>query len=283
MNTTADRAWRDKYYKTTLQQVLRKAVVAEKVCEVDRSDNYRIQNPYGGQPTATVQALAGTYTVSAWTTTADALTVTDEFIYSEHVFDFERVLQSYDMIASRVNEMAYAVAYAIDDFVINNLCEDGTGTYTTPAGGFTTAANVVTILGALISRVAGYADIYRGLFLIVENTDVAGIAVAQANSGFSYADAAMNNGFLTKMLGVDIYVVRTSTFRDATVGSITFTNSGKRVFGVKGAATYASPRGIQVEEKDVTLKTGKELVVYGYCGFKLWAQKTALVVEITLA
>jgi len=52
---------------------------------------------------------------------------------------------------------------------------------------------------------------------------------------------------------------------------------------VKGVATYASPRGIRIEEKDVTLKTGKEIVVYGYCGFKLWTQKASLIVEITLA
>ena len=55
------------------------------------------------------------------------------------------------------------------------------------------------------------------------------------------------------------------------------------MFGVKGVATYASPRGIQYEEKMVTQKTGREIVGYGLVGFKLWAQKTNLVVDITLA
>jgi hypothetical protein len=64
---------------------------------------------------------------------------------------------------------------------------------------------------------------------------------------------------------------------------VTVTNAGHRVFGVKNVATYASPRGIKVEEKGVSGKTGKEVVVYGYCGFKLWTTKASLVVDITLA
>ena len=282
-NTTSTRGWRDKYRSATMQSVLRKALVAEKICEVDRSDNYRIQNPYSNQPTATVQAIAGTYTVTAWTQTDDTLTVADEFIFAEHVFDFESLLNNFDLFATRTDELAYAVAYAIDDFVVNNLCEDGTGTYTTPAGGFVTAANVGVIIINCLGKVAGFSDSYKGFFLVVENTDLPGILQYASTSGFSFADAALNNGKVTSIMGVDVHVVRTGTFRDATVGTITFTNDGKRVFGVKGVATYASPRGIRIEEKDVTLKTGKEIVVYGYCGFKLWTQKASLIVEITLA
>lgn len=188
------------------------------------------------------------------------------------------------MIAARFDEMAYAVAYGIDDFVVNSLCEDGTGTYTTPVGGFTTASNVNVIISNLVSKVSGFADMYRGLFLIVENTDIPGIFQAQMSNGFSFADAALNNGFATNYGGVDIYVVRTGTFRDATIGSRSdILNSGHRVFGVKGVSTYASPRGIQYDEKGVSGKTGKEIAVAGLVGFKLWAQKAALIVDITLA
>ena len=49
------------------------------------------------------------------------------------------------------------------------------------------------------------------------------------------------------------------------------------------SATYASPRGVTFEEKGVSGKTGKEVVTYGYIGFKLWATKIALVVNITLS
>lgn len=283
MNTLSTYTGRDKYRKAVIETALRNALVAEKICQVDRSDLKRIQSPYGTQPTAAIQAVAGTYSVSAFTTTDDTLTVDNEVIYGEHVFDFEEVTSNFNLFTSRTEEMAYAVAAGIDKFVVNNLCEDGTGTYTTPAGGFTQAANIITIMSNLISKVAGYSEAYSGLFLVIENTDVVGFAAAQATSGFSYSDAALNNGFLTSFMGVDIYVVRSGTFVDATIGTTTVTNSGHRVFGVKGMATYASPRGVKSSEKGVSGKTGMEVEVHGLVGFKLWTPKAALIVDITLA
>ena len=273
---------RDKYFQSQYEIVLRNALVCEKICQVDNSDLKRIQNPYGSQPTATIQAVAGTYSVTAWTVTDDALTVTDEVIYSEHVFSHEEFFAVFDIATSRIDNMMYAVAFGIDKFVLNNLCEDATGTYTTPAGGFTTASNINTIMANLVSKVAGYEDTYKGLFLVIENTDLVGFAIAGATNGFTMADATLRNGFMNSWMGVDIYVVRSGTFVSDTLGSTTVTNSGHRVFGVKGVATYASPRGMQYEEKAVTGKTGKEIVVFGLVGFKLWAQKAGLIIDVTL-
>ena len=286
MNTigtsTVGTSWRAKYCSSNLQQVLRKGLVAEKICQVDNSDLKYIHNPYSSQPTATVQAASGTYAINAWTVTDDSLVVTDEVIYGEHIFNFEQVMNNYDLMANRMNEIGYAVAERIDRFVLNNLCEDGTGAYTTPVGGFT-APNINTIISNLCSKVMGFQDAYKGLFLVIENTEVPGFVQAQMTNGFSYADAALRNGLMTTYGGVEIYVVRTGTFADETLGTKTYTNSGHRVFGVKGVSTYASPRGIQYSEKEVSGKTGKEIVAYGLIGFKLWAQKTDLVVDITLA
>jgi len=283
MGTMSTYGNRDVYFQSQYDQVLRNVVVAEKICDVNNEDTKRIQNPYGNQPTATVQAVAGTYSVSAWTITDDALTVTDEVIYSEHIFAHEEFFANFDLASSRIDEMMYAVAYGIDKFVLNNLCEDATGSYTTPAGGFTTSANVTTILANLQSKVMGYQNVSKGTFLVIENTDLVGFAVAGVASGFSWADAFLKNGIMTSWMGTDIYVVRSGTFVDATIGTTTVTNSGHRVFGVKGVATYASPRGMQYEEKSVTGKTGKEIAVFGLVGFKLWAQKASLVVDITIA
>jgi len=254
---------------------------------VDRSPNKTIESPYGNQPTATVQALAGTYSVTALTLTDDTLTVADEVIFSEHIFDFEETLTRFDLFASRLDEVTYSVAAAIDKWVVNSLCEDGTGTYTTPVGGFTTAANINVIISNLISKVAGYSEMFNGLYLVIENTDVPGFIQAQATNGFSYADAALNNGLMANYMGVDIHVVRSGIFVDAATttvsGSKTWTNDGHRVFGVKNQTTYAAPRGIKFEEKGVTGKTGIEFVVYGYVGFKAWTTKAALTIDITLA
>lgn len=287
MNTintgTYSDVWRTKYFSKNLQSVLRKALVCEKICQVDTSNSKYITNPYTTQPTAAIATIAGTYSVSAWSTTEDALTVTDQVTYAGHVYDFEQFLSEFDIMAARMDEMAYAVAWGVDYFVLNNLLDDGTGTYETPAGGFTTAANIPIIFSNIISKVAGYAEIYKGLFVVVENTDLTGIIQAGAASGFSYADAVLNNGLIGNYMGVDIYVVRSGTFVSDTIGTTTVVCSGHRVAGVKGVATYCTPGGAHYEEKSVTSKTGREIAAWLYVGFKMWTQKAGLIIDITLA
>jgi hypothetical protein len=283
-NTIASRVYRDKYRAATLETALRGAMVTEKITMVDRSNNFRIQNPYSSTPTVVVQALTGTYTPADFTTTDDTLTVTDEFIVGEHIMDFQESLTNFDLFAARTEQMAFGVAKKIDEFVLNNLCEDGTGTYTTPVGGFTTAANINEIFSNIVSKLSGYADAYWGnMYVVLENTDMTGVIQALATNGFTRSDEVLNNGKVTQHMGVDIYVVRSGTFTSATVGTITWTNSGHRVAGVKNQATVAMPGGIKQEEKAVSGKTGMEVVIYGYIGFKAWSQRTDLTIDITLA
>lgn len=287
MNTISTKTYRDKYRLANLDTLLRSALVAEKICMVDRSGSKTIQSPYGSQPTVTVQAIAGTYSVASYTTTDDTLTVADEFVVAEHVFDFENTLTNFDLFSSRLQEQGFAVANAVDKWVLNNLCEDGTGAYTTPVGGFTTASNINTIMGNLFTKVAGFSEAYNGLYLVIESTDVVGFVIAGATNGFSFADSVLKNGFMDSYMGVDIYVVRSGLFVDETTSSVsgtkTWTNLGHRVFGVKKITTFAYPQGVKFEEKMVTGKTGMEVVTYGYIGFKAWTPKVTLTVDITLA
>jgi hypothetical protein len=287
MNTISTKTYRDKYRLATLDTLLRSALVAEKICMVDRSGSKTIQSPYGSQPTTTVQAIAGTYSVNAYTTTDDTLTVADEFNCAEHIYDFEDTLTNFNMFDSRLRETNFSVANAIDKWVLNNLCEDGTGAYTTPVGAFTTASNIPTIMANLLSKVAGYSEAYNGLYLVIEQTDIVGFIISGASSGFNFADSVLKNGMFTNYMGVEIYVVLSGTFVDATTtsasGTKTWTNSGHRVFGVKNITTFAYPTGAKFEEKSVSGKTGMEVVSYGYMGFKAWYPKVALTVDITLA
>jgi hypothetical protein len=283
-NTNASTSWREKYFKNSLAVALRNGLVAEKICAVDRTDNYIIKAPYQTAPTTTVQAITtGSYTPATYSTTNDALTVTDMFYSSNHVFDFESVLQEFDIVAARIDDLTYSVMAKIDNFVINYIGTDGTGTYTTPVGGFTTAANIVTIFSNLVSKVAGYSEAYNGMYLVIENTDLPGLVAAGATNGFNFADAVLNNGKVGNFMGVDVYVVRSGLFNSDTIGTKTMAMSGHRLFGVKNVCTYAAPRGIKMEEKYVSGYTGKEIVVYGYIGVKVWTPKAALTVDITLA
>lgn len=283
-NTIGSTTWREKYFQTNLALALHNALVAEKICSVDTSESYLVKNPYGSAPTTVVQPMSGTYSAANWTSTNDTLTVAEEFIVSEQIMDFESLLSNFPLMQNRLDEMMYSVATAVDLYVLNVVLEAGTGTYTTPVGGFTTASNINVIMGNLISKVAGYNNAYSQQGLVIENTDVPGFIQAQATNGFNFADRALNNGLVGNYMGVNIYVVRTGTFTDATQGSQTWTNVGHRLFLVeKVCATYASPRGIKYEEKQVSGKTGREVFAVAYCGAKVWAPKATLVIDITLA
>ena len=284
-NTIATQQYREKYLLSTLAVALRNGLVAEKICAVDRSDSKVIKAPYQTAPTTTVQAVTtGTYATANYTTTNDSLTVTEIFYSAEHIYDFEDVLSDFNVFAARIDDLSYSVMASIDKFVLNVLCEDGTGAYTTPAGGFTTAANINVIMSNLISKTQGFSEAYAGMYLVIENTDVPGFVQAQATNGFSFADAALKNGLVGNYMGVDIYVVRSGTFVTATIGTRSdLANDGHRLFGVKNVCTFAAPRGVRVEEKGVAGKTGKEVVVYGYIGAKVWTPKASLTVKVTLA
>jgi hypothetical protein len=281
-NTISDRSWRDKYRSTKLDHTLRTNLVSEKICTVDRSGSYRIQSPYTSSAATVAQALAGTYTAVDFQVTDDYLVVANEFIAANHIFDFQNVMNSFDLFETRTEQLMFDVSAKVDEFAVNNLCEDGTGTYTTAVGGFTTAAKVNQICADLLGLVAGYAEAYRGLFMVIENTEVPGFVLAQAGAAsFSYADAALRNGFMTSHMGIDIHVVRSGIFKDATIGTKAFTNAGHRVFGVKGVATLAIPES-KFEEKAVSGKTGMEIVAITYADIKLWESVKPLIVDITV-
>lgn len=284
MNTISTYSYRRKYRLASLDQLLRNALVAEKICQVDRSEGKYIDSPYGSQPTTVIQAICGTYATAAYTLTDDLLTVNEEFYVAEHIYDFEQVLSNFDVMASRMDEQNYSVAYAIDKYVLNRLCEAGTGAYTTPSGGFTTPANIPVILANLSSKFAGYADTYKGKYLVIEAADTVGFVQYMVSAGYNFADSALRNGWMMSLMGFDIHVVADDTFVDTTYAgsSVTVTNDGHRVAGVKGVTTYAAPRGIQYEEKSVSAKTGKEMVTFGYIGFAAWVPKRALTVDITI-
>ncbi len=283
-NTLSTYSLRHKYFSAGLQQALRNSLIAEKVCRVDRSDLKTIENPYITATSATIQAVAGTYSPAAMTVTDDSLSVNDEVVDATHIFDFEMRTANFDLMADFLDELIYRVSFNIDKFVLNKVLSLAGTTYTTPAGGFTTAANIPVICSNLLSKVAGYqSGLASNPFLVIESTDLVGFAQAQVSSGFAYADAALNNGFMANYMGIDIYVIRTGTFVTATLGTLSATNSGHRLFGISNLAMYASPRGVQYEEKMVTGKTGREVVAYGLIGSYVWTPQAPLFVNITLA
>ena len=284
LNTNSTASWRKKWMPNLLQEVLHNAVVAAKVCDVDNSDVKYIENPYGNAGTVTQQAIAGTYSVATYTSTDDTLTVSEEFVWSEQIYDFEAVAQIADIKGSRMKEAMAQMGMAIDKYVLNAIGTDATGAYTTPVGGFTTAANINEIISKLHGRVAGYADVYNGLYVVIEANDLAGFIQAGMASGFAFADAWLNNGRLGSYGGFDIYVVQNGTFVTATLGTKAVTMNNKRLAGVRAITTYCLPVGkMKWMEKEVSGKTGVECAMVAYAGARVWFQKAKLTVVVTLA
>lgn len=284
LNTNATTSWRKKWMPNILEGVLKSALVADKICDVDTSDVKYIENPYTSSATVTQQAIAGTYNVATSSSTDDTLTVTEEFVWSEQIYDFEKIAQLADLENKRSQEAMATMAVAIDKYVLNNLLDVGTGTYTTPTGGFTTAANINQIFSDLWTKFVGYSETFKGVYVVLESSDVTGMIQSGMASGFNFADSWLKNGFMTTYAGFDVYVVRPSTFVTATLGTGTFTNSGHRLAGVKGISTICRPGGRMTwMEKEVSGKTGVECALAAYVGHKAWHQKLALTVDITLA
>jgi hypothetical protein len=290
MNTigtgTYSLAYREKEFSATFQAINKRALVANAICDISRSGEKYIANPYSSEVTAVVQALAGTYSVSGWTTTEDTLTVADEFIYGEHVFDFEQQLLKKNAMSDRMEKISYGIVRAMDIWALNELCESGTGAYSTPAGALTTPANWPVVIANLNSKLAGYATYAQnGFYFVIEAGDTVGLMQYQFGSGFSYADAALNNGLIGHIGGFDIYVVLDGTFVDATTttvsGTKTWTNSGHRVAGIKRTATWSNTAATW-EEKGVSGKTGKEIAGYAYGGLRVWANAAAMTVDVTV-
>lgn len=285
LNFTEATAYRKKWMPNLFQELLQNAVVARKIMDVDTSNVKYIENPYGDAGVVTQQGTLGTYTVDTFTVTADTLTVSEEFVWSEQVYDFEQLASVADVKGSRMKEAMAKMATAVDKYALNALAAGGTGTYSTPAGGFT-RDNVPQILADLSGKVAGYSEDFNGKYLVVENTDIGGLILAGMTNGFNFADTFLRNGYVGTLAfgGFDVYVVRSGTFITGTLGTLSPTNAGKRLAGIKNLATLAMPNDrMNWMEKEVSGKTGFELAMATYAGVKVWTQKAALTIVITLA
>jgi hypothetical protein len=154
--STTGTSYRAKYFGSTFQEILKRALISKSIFNLDQSGSKYIHNPYSNTPTALVQALAGTYSVSAYTLTDDSLTVTDEFTYGEHIYDFEEFLIKPSIMQDRMEKIGYALRAALDIWAINTALSVATGTYSTPSGALTTPSNWPVVISSVISKVAGY-------------------------------------------------------------------------------------------------------------------------------
>lgn len=272
------------YVKNTLDLGLRSMTVSEKLFPPDRSGVRYKANPYLTAATAAIAAQAGTYSVSAATTTDEACTVTDQVTYAVHDFEFEETQSRINLGQSYYLDMAAAVAVKVDQFVLNKILDGAGESYSAPTGGFTTPANINTIFANINAKLDAYSDTWRGKFIVLENTDMVGLYVAGATNGFNFADSVLRNGEIGEWMGIKIYVVRSGVFTTATIGTLTATNLNKRLAGVSGISAYQlQPGGMHYDEKKVTAKTGMELATWVNVGAQVWTQKANLLISVDVS
>lgn len=269
-NTISSRTYRDELRSNILQETLYTATVIEAVADIDRSGKKVIENPYASVPTIVIQALAGTYTPAAYTTTDDSLSVTQELIVAEQIYDFEASLTDVNLFMERQKRMSRNIAVALDKQAISDILATGGISTLAVTAGFA-SFGVIKALGALQGLVAGYANGLNDVFLVIESTDISAFIQAQVSTGFNMADMALKNGFMGNYLGVDIYVVRSGV-----------STANHRLAGIKKRFTVALPINWKFEEKGVSGKTGKEVVLYGYYGSKVWNNNLPLIVNVNI-
>lgn len=264
-----------------LDHNLRRRAIAAEIFTVDASGRKYVDNPYVTTTGANSGTMGGTLTLGDATVTNDRFEVTEWVHETVHIYDFENRFNDFDLFAGSIDEMTSNVALEADKIALNKVADQAGINIDTPSGGFA-QANVDQIFGDIAGAFAGYAETMNGVYLVIENTEVSGMVQKQILTGFSFADAAAKNGFAGEYAGVEIFVTRTGTFVDATVGTGTYTNANVRLCGVKNTASFAMLRDGGYREVEVSLKTGKEVSVFGYVDANVWATKANLTATVTL-
>lgn len=253
-----------------MQKYLQSMVVAREISDFQDGVKF-LTNPYETLGTVQVNSpVAGTYTVGTMTTTDNTLEVNKEALYSKHVFDFESRFAQYNLAMEFLKGATSKIVEAIDRDLFTNLGTNA-GETVTVANGFT-SGNVIASVAEASGKLSGYSEAMNGLFIVIGNSSLPAFQVMGATNGFSFADSVLKNGLAGQLMGFDLYVVR-----DAQLPADTALAGIKRVFstGTNG--------GIQIEEKGVSGKTGKEFVAYTYYNSILWNNNLDLVVKFDLA
>jgi len=269
-NTIGTEVYRRKYVSAMLQKRLLKTLVAQDISRKFTWGTKYIDNPYGAAATANSGSIDGTYAVADYVTTNDRLTTDTQVDASNHIYKFEQTLSQFDLYTERMEELVDAVGEKIDSNVLQAYY---TGAGTTSAhSGAVTAANIDDLFAEVLALGAGYRNATGKHYIVLTQVQVPVLTLWASTQGFNFADAALKNGKVAEVFGVQVYVVLSGQFATSTL-----------LAGVKGVNSYIIADDFDIDEKKVTGKTGKEIAVVANMGTKVWAQKAALTMAISIA
>ena len=265
------------HFMTGVQEDLRNTLVSYAISDVYTGPDKIIHNRFGNDPSLqTNNPISGTFTPGTVDVNEDQLTVDNEAIASVHIFDFEETLTDFNLMADYARRCSFIVRDAVDTAVFAEIATAATGASQTAtynqAGGTT---QVLPLFTTIVSEFAGYEEAsMNGMYLVIDNTHIPNILQAMGVNGFSMADMALKNGFLTEYMGVDIYVTRAGQLPGLTM-----------IAGIKGSTTVALPTGSiggKFQAVQVSGKTGYETATIQYYGVKTWTKNLPKVLNITV-
>ena len=281
MATLSDYTNRREYLMSKLNVNLKTKTVANDIFRIENTDSKTVLCPYITVTDAQAGAITGTYVLGDATTVDETLTVDRQIITAIHLLDHETRFAEFSLGKQAMDEFASKSTILLDQWSLNMAVKNAGQTSAIKTFAKTTAVDDILELKNLV---AGYEESFDGNFyLVVENTESAGIEKAGAVAGFVYQDRILNGQRVKTLVGVDIHVVRAGTFVDATIATDAFTNLNNRLFGVRKTATLALNNGVSYEELSVSLKTGKEMRSVMYAGFKNWTPRATLTVNVPLS
>jgi hypothetical protein len=286
MATLSDYTSRRSYLMKKLNVNLRTKTVANDIFRVEQTDSKTIICPYITVSEAQMGAVTGTYTLGSVTTVDETLAVDKQIITAVPLLDHETRFAEFDLAKQAMDEFSSKATIMLDKWALNKAVAGAGQTSAVVTFTKTTSVDTLATLKALVD---GYDESFNGnYYLVLESTESAGIEQAGAVAGFTFQDRVINGQKVRTLLGVDIHVVRPSTFvgtvaTPVAVGGDNFTNSTRRLFGVRKTATLAVNNGIAYDEIKTSLTTAIEMRSVMYAGFKNWAPRSELTVAVRLS
>jgi len=278
-----------------VQRLATKSLVAMDIVDmVSMPDGDTYHKPYQSDP------AVGSYTRNATSSAVSAtdITTTDEYLtvdtakYASFFVDrLDEKQMMYNLQGKLKTRSAYKLRDTIDAAILAEYAnaasyvqaDDVSGTAGQPVT--LTTSNVFDVLEAFKSKLA-LQDVEDSgdFFLIVDPVNYYKVLErAMASAGFKNADQTIQNGFMGKILDINIYMSRNLT--QATVGG---TNAYHWLGGKKGAISFAMQANSELEVKDLpqntdgTIRLGTQYIIWNLYGKKTFTDGTRELVDVRI-
>lgn len=277
-----------------VQRLATKSLVAEAICEkVPMPDGDTFHRPYQSDPSVgsyTRNATSSAVSATDIATTDEYLTVDQAKYASFYVDRLDEKQMFYNLNAKLKERSVYKLRDTVDTAILAQYAYatssvDGGDVSggTDGQGVLVTTSNLLDTIEAAKSKLAGQDVENNGdWFLIVDPTNYYKvIEKLMATSGYKNQDDTLKNGYMGKILDVEIFISR-----NLATSVVSNNNCRHWLMGKKGAIAFAQQQDPTVEEKDLpqntdgTVRLGTQYIVWNLYGLKTFVDGARELVDI---